>query len=298
MNQYLGEMLVAIQFLKHRFFIVGFFIHLLFSLNGQNLLSNYSGNWGDEGFHFNVVNVESFDVRKLESPNYISDYLDLPKGSTLTPKFNQNKNSTVVRYIHRMNGYAVLGSEVVARYSDEILIGFNGIIYSPLVSSPNIDSEEAKEIAINASGGEIFNWQVEEEEAMLKLWTEDSLATYDPIPELIYVPKDLDFSNEFSLCYGLEINAIEPLIKKNIYVNAQTGELWATEDLIHVVEVKGSANTKYRGVRSIQTDSTSPTNFRLRESGRGNGIETYNMQKGTSYAAAVDFTDADNYWNN
>ena len=86
-------MLVAIQFLKHRFFIVGFFIHLLFSLNGQNLLSNYSGNWGDEGFHFNVVNVESFDVRKLESPNYISDYLDLPKGSTLTPKFNQNKNS-------------------------------------------------------------------------------------------------------------------------------------------------------------------------------------------------------------
>ena len=291
-------MLVAIQFLKHRFFIVGFFIHLLFSLNGQNLLSNYSGNWGDEGFHFNVVNVESFDVRKLESPNYISDYLDLPKGSTLTPKFNQNKNSTVVRYIHRMNGYAVLGSEVVARYKDEILTGFNGIIYSPLVSSPNIDLEEAKEIAINASGGEIFNWQVEEEEAMLKLWTEDSLATYDPIPELIYVPKDLDFSNEFSLCYGLEINAIEPLIKKNIYVNAQTGELWATEDLIHVVEVKGSANTKYRGVRSIQTDSTSPTNFRLRESGRGNGIETYNMQKGTSYAAAVDFTDADNYWNN
>jgi hypothetical protein len=150
--------------------------------------------------------------------------------------------------------------------------------------------EEAKEIAINASGGKIFNWQVEEEEAMLKLWTEDSLATYDPIPELIYVPKDLDFSNEFSLCYGVEINAIEPLIKKNIYVNAQTGELWATEDLIHVVEVKGSANTKYRGVRSIQTDSTSPTNFRLRESGRGNGIETYNMQKGTSYAAAVDFT--------
>jgi hypothetical protein len=109
-------MLVAIQFLKHRFFIVGFFIHLLLSLNGQNLLSNYSGNWGDEGFHFNVVNVEPLDVRKLESPNYISDYLDLPKGSTLTPKFNQNKNSTVVRYIHRMNGYAVLGSEVVARY--------------------------------------------------------------------------------------------------------------------------------------------------------------------------------------
>ena len=81
-------------------------------------------------------------------------------------------------------------------------------------------------------------------------------------------------------------------------MNAQTGEVWAIEDLIHVVEVKGTANTKYRGVRSIQTDSTSPTNFRLRESGRGKGIETYNMQKGTSYGAAVDFLDTDNYWNN
>ncbi|MBI3234108.1 MAG: M4 family metallopeptidase, partial [Bacteroidetes bacterium] len=38
--------------------------------------------------------------------------------------------------------------------------------------------------------------------------------------------------------------------------------------------------------------------FRLREAKRGNGIETYNLQKGTSYASAVDFTDTDTTWDN
>jgi Zn-dependent metalloprotease len=38
--------------------------------------------------------------------------------------------------------------------------------------------------------------------------------------------------------------------------------------------------------------------FRLRETTRGQGIRTFNMQKGTSYGNAVDFTDADNFWNN
>ena len=291
-------MFIVIQVLERRMYFFGVLFCLVFSIHGQNLLSDYSVDWGDKGFHFNVVNVEHLGVNKLESPIYISNYLKLSKGSTLTYKFDHDDDLEVIRFIHKINGHTVLGSEVVSRFDGEILTGFNGIIYNPVVNVPGIESDVAKQIAISASGGKVFNWQVEDEEEMIKLWTEDSLATYNPTPELIYVPKELDFSNEFSLCYGIEINAIEPLIKKNIYVNAQTGEIWAIEDLIHVVEVKGTANTKYRGVRSIKTDSTSPTNFRLRESGRGKGIETYNMQKGTSYGAAVDFLDADNYWNN
>ncbi len=291
-------MLATIQVLKRRMYFFVFIIHLVFSLNAQNLLSNYSVDWGDKGLHFNVVKVEHLGISKVESPDFIRNYLKLSKESSLTHKFNNVESSEAVRFIHKINGHTILGSEVVARFKGEVLTGFNGIIYNPLVSLPSIDAESAKQIAISVSGGKIFNWQVEDEEVMIKLWTEDSLATYDPIPELIYVPKDLNFSNEFSLCFGFEINAIEPLIKKNIYINALTGEVWAIEDLIHVVEVKGTANTKYRGVRSIQTDSTSPTNFMLRESGRGKGIETYNMQKGTSYGAAVDFLDTDNYWNN
>ncbi|MCD4680720.1 MAG: M4 family metallopeptidase, partial [Bacteroidales bacterium] len=38
--------------------------------------------------------------------------------------------------------------------------------------------------------------------------------------------------------------------------------------------------------------------YRLRETGRGNGIETYDMNEGTNYGNAVDFEDTDNYWDN
>jgi Zn-dependent metalloprotease len=38
--------------------------------------------------------------------------------------------------------------------------------------------------------------------------------------------------------------------------------------------------------------------FRLREAGRGNGVRTFDMNEGTDYGNAVDFTDANNNWNN
>ncbi|MFT4545178.1 MAG: hypothetical protein ACI9EQ_001648 [Bacteroidia bacterium] len=38
--------------------------------------------------------------------------------------------------------------------------------------------------------------------------------------------------------------------------------------------------------------------FRLREAGRGNGVRTFDVNEGTNYGNAVDFTEGDNNWNN
>ncbi|MCL4106323.1 UNVERIFIED_CONTAM: hypothetical protein GTU68_003484 [Idotea baltica] len=48
----------------------------------------------------------------------------------------------------------------------------------------------------------------------------------------------------------------------------------------------------------MTADSQGPNLFRLQEAGRGNGIRTFNLQNGTNYGNAVDFTDNDNVWNN
>jgi|GEM_PF-704299 len=71
------------------------------------------------------------------------------------------------------------------------------------------------------------------------------------------------------------------------------------------VNVAGLASTKYSGIQTIITDFVTDTVqgfpysfFRLRETVRGNGIETYNMQMTPNYGSAVDFTDTDNYWDN
>ncbi|RZK96097.1 MAG: M4 family peptidase, partial [Hymenobacter sp.] len=53
--------------------------------------------------------------------------------------------------------------------------------------------------------------------------------------------------------------------------------------------------TAYSGSRSLATE-TATGGYHLREYTRGNGIETYNCKKGSSYTAATDFTDADNNW--
>ena len=54
--------------------------------------------------------------------------------------------------------------------------------------------------------------------------------------------------------------------------------------------------TRFSGTQAATTDQTSATSYRLRDPSRGNGINTYNLKKGTRYNRAVDFTDANNQW--
>jgi Zn-dependent metalloprotease len=87
------------------------------------------------------------------------------------------------------------------------------------------------------------------------------------------------------------------LSRKIVYVDATDGTILGFNDLIHEANVVGTATTGYSGTQSITADSYNGS-YRLRETGRGNGIQTFNLKQGTSYNRAVDFTDADNNWNN
>lgn len=249
-------------------------------------------------FHLNVP--KTLNITQLLTPDFVTTYFELSrpyryqKHNTLTDALGQRH----VRYKLFYNNIEILGSNVVAHFKDGLLYSINGVLFKVTNEESRFTKDYARQRVLMYTGATLYSWQLPEEEAMLKIWKSDSLATYYPTGNLVYCPKNMDFNTELKLCYSFEINAIEPLMRKQIYVNATTGEIWAEENLIHVADVKGSANTKYRGDRDIVTDSVAPGSYRLRESGRGGGIETYNMKKGTSYSAAVDFTDTDNYWNN
>ncbi|MFY0644290.1 MAG: M4 family metallopeptidase [Bacteroidia bacterium] len=250
-----------------------------------------------------ILHAELLDTREVyrsQAVEFLKRVYDLPKSDELIAyrELVDGQNQVHVRYKHLRNNHIVKGSELIGHFENGFMFGFNGHIYFPDVQQHSLGADEARQLAMNYSGASVFSWQLPEEEAMLKSWKEDESATYFPAGELVYIPKYFSYKNEFALCWRFEINSNEPLIKKDIYVHAQNGEIWAEEDLIHVTDVPGSANTKYRGVKPITTDSVSPGNYRLRESGRGGGIETYDMNQGTNYGAAVDFTDADNYWDN
>ena len=207
---------------------------------------------------------------------------------------------THVKFQLLKNGVEIKAAQIIAHGENGKTLSFNGHIYAEHASgSVTISEETALEFALSHLNATQYHWQDTGMERMIKLWKGDSKATYYPEAKLIYIPQNLDFStSEFYLCYGFEINSLEPVGRSNVFVDASSGRIIATENLMHTGDSKGTANTRYRGVKPIVSDSINPNLFRLRESGRGDGIETYNMQNGTSYGGSVDFYDSDNYWNN
>lgn len=124
-------------------------------------------------------------------------------------------------------------------------------------------------------------------------------ASFYPQAELVWVSPDF-FSNDnkLQLAYKMEIQAQIPLFRQQLYLDAQNGKIIQNINLLHESNVPGTADTKYSGTRQITTDSIAPGMYRLRETGRGGGIETYDMNGGLIFGNAVDFTDTDNHWDN
>ena len=255
----------------------------------------------DNSISFHTTDIEKHKIKVIGVNDFLLNSFDLNQQHAFVVRNSTTDllGQTHIRYTHTWNGHKIIGSDVVCHFKNDILQSINGRLRIPSTSpSTLVEKSTALQDAKESSGAASFKWEFPSEEKMLKLWKDDTAATYFPTGELVYVPKNLDFSNDMALCYAFEINSEEPLMRKNMYINAETGSFWADEDLLHIIDVKGSANTKYRGVKPITTDSTAPGNYRLRETGRGKGIETYDMNTGTNYSRAVDFTDTDNYWNN
>ena len=176
----------------------------------------------------------------------------------------------------------------------------NGQWYSslPQSASPSINPNQAIQAATRSIQANSYKWEFPEEEARLKWELNQQGATYYPSPELVYAPVNQQMNSaEFRLAYKLDVYAAEPLSRHDIYVDALTGQVLWKVNKIHTADSNGTANTVYTGNRPIVTDYFNGT-YRLRESGRGNGIQTFNLNNGTNYGSAVDFTDADNLWNN
>ena len=120
-------------------------------------------------------------------------------------------------------------------------------------------------------------------------------ATYFPSPTLSWYNNTVNGLH--SLVYAMDVYADEPLSRQVIYVDAHTNQVVGTENKIHTADSNGIANTVYSGNKPIVADYFA-SQFRLRESGRGNGIQTFNLNNTSNYGGAVDFIDLDNVWNN
>jgi bacillolysin len=189
---------------------------------------------------------------------------------------------------------------VVLHTRDGKLLSFNGevIPISRFSGTTGVTQDDALGRVLAEFPAEKYYWQDETQNVLLREVTGNPDTSYFPSPVVVYCAKNLNFKEAHRLCYKFPIYASQPLLGKMVYIDAENLEIMGAEDLILHTDVKGTAVTAYSGTRPITTDSTAPGNYRLREKARGKGVETYNMKNGTSYGAAVDFTDANNVWNN
>jgi len=204
------------------------------------------------------------------------------------------------RYQVMNNGIPVFGAFVYTHGRNDMVSSINGKMPSQIgVNQASMSEENALARAKNHVGAESYKWELAGEEEHLKWETEDPSATYFPKGELVYINPTFDFANgaAFRLAYKFDIYAHRPLYRAEVFVDAQTGEVLFENHRIHIADVQGTAQTGYSGTKNIIADSNNG-GFRLREAGRGSGVRTFDMNTGTTYGNAVDFTDADNNWNN
>lgn len=204
---------------------------------------------------------------------------------------------------------------------NDVIQSLNGE-YLPLdenfSTKPILSEQAALQKAMNYIGAQKYMWQDPENEAFAKK-TEKS-GTFYPKGELVivqnYLGADKESKMKPTLAYKFNIYAVSPLSRDYVFVDAKTGIIVHKDAIIKhcnnlthnhsaiklsqpnseysiLADANGTAATRYSGTRAIVADSYNGS-YRLRESARG--IQTYDMNMGINYNAAVDFTDNDNNW--
>ncbi|MDX5346947.1 MAG: M4 family metallopeptidase [Hymenobacteraceae bacterium] len=205
-----------------------------------------------------------------------------------------------LKYQQYHHNYPVEGHIVMAHIRNGRVESWNGEV-APLANAApavSLNRQDALQQALAHVNARQYMWDIPQEEQMLKVIKNNPLATYRPHGELVFAPASGNFQQEdYVTAYKFDIYSKEPLQRVHVYVNAATGQEMFRLNRLYHADSTGTAHTRYSGTKTIKTEFTSGS-YRLQQTGRGGGIRTMNLNRGTDYFAATDFTDSDNIWNN
>jgi len=206
---------------------------------------------------------------------------------------------THIRYQQTYNNIPLEQGIFMAHAKNGLVVSVNGELFDKVNAQQAALSEsQALTNALNYVGAATYRWEIPGEEQHLKWETGDPNATYYPHGDLVYFNADVQMKRiDIKPAFRFNIYAFSPESRADIFVDATTGDILFESNHIHTADSNGTVVTGYSGTHPMTADFTG-TNFRLRETGRGNGIETFNALQQTNLGNAVDFTDTDNFWDN
>ncbi|MEZ4892512.1 MAG: HYR domain-containing protein [Saprospiraceae bacterium] len=115
-----------------------------------------------------------------------------------------------------------------------------------------------------------------------------------PSGELV-VLLDFEGKNPPHLAYKFDMYAMEPLYRGDVYIDAKTGKYLHENLTIHHADVPGTGDSYYDGFVNITVEDLG-SSYRLRQTSSGGGVQTFNLNNGTNYGAATDFTSATSHF--
>ncbi|MDP6907964.1 MAG: M4 family metallopeptidase, partial [Flavobacteriales bacterium] len=247
-----------------------------------------------------LMDKSRFPVSKF--PEWAKKAFEFTEGSELRKRSERTDKlgMTHTKFELYVNDIPVFGAFYTVHSKNDMVLSMNGKILTGIkATASGLTEASALQFALDHIGADSYKWELQGEEAHLKWETNNPNATYFPKGELVYINPAFDFSKKeaFSLAYKFDIYGHKPLYRAEVFVDATTGDVLFENHRIHIADVVGTAQTGYNGTQSIVADSFGG-GFRLRESTRGNGVRTFDMNTGTNYGNAVDFTDGNNVWNN
>jgi Zn-dependent metalloprotease/chitodextrinase len=239
--------------------------------------------------------TEISNISKEEGINYLKQRLliDDYENFTVVKTFNDELGFEHIKLQQTYKNVEVVFGQYTLHIKNNQLKSFNGDYFTigSLNIQPVLSNSAAFVKAVNVVKAEKYLWQDKNQAALLNY--------AKPQGDLVILPsiieKNSKTQSQPKLAYRFDIYATKPVSRAYIYVDANTGEFLYKDNIIMHATVTGTAETRYSGTKSIKTESYNGS-YRLRDASRGNGIETFDMNTGTNYSNAVDFTDNDNNW--
>ncbi len=260
-----------------------------------------------------IQTVLRFDspLSKADAFSQFKSKNKLEKTNSYVPTYS-NRDETGRNHEHFQQFYKGLkvefGVMITHSQNNEVYM-MNGEAYnaSNLDITPSIDNKQALDNILISKNAAKYLWENPEDAAAMN---------YEkPTGELLILPNIK--TGEVNLAYKFDIYTTEPLSREEIYVDAHSGKIIYSNQIIkHVhdlhdkataktnnvvappsVSVTGSANsTKYSGIRPIKTTLDSSVNkYILKDDTRGGGIQTFNSARTVNYPT-TNFSDVDNNW--
>jgi len=258
----------------------------------------------------------------------------LAEGSTvnLTSQTKDSKNQTRHVYQQYYKSIPIDNYLWVLHSTDGAVSVAQGTFFEPPKNTdvtPVLNDIQALRIALEVAGAKQYAWEVPSLEQDLKNLKGDPSATYYPQANLVWAEEET--GGALKLAYKFDIYAVDPRSRKEYFIDAQTGRLLRTLDLLnencfsesskehavhlHATEERTNLNTTILvdslgtgianyidangGVVDLTTDFNG-ANFTLTTSGLGplgtQAIETKDANNFWNYNNLTDFEDDDNIW--